>query len=65
MQILNVTNLPIYLPYDKAPVPFGDPIEGITCTSAAPGVITAPGYVPTLNDAVQLSFLAAARCPPA
>lgn len=63
MQILNVSLLPIYLPYDKAPAPFGDAIEGITCTSAAPGVITAPGYVPTLNDAVALSYLAGGSIP--
>lgn len=63
MQLLSVSNLPIYLPYDTAAVPFGDPLEGITCTSASPGVITAPGYVPKLNDAVQLSFLAGGSMP--
>lgn len=63
MQALNVTNLPIYLPYDKAPLPFGDAIEGITCTSAAPGVITAVGYQPTAGDAVALSFLAGGSIP--
>lgn len=63
MQLLSVSNLPIYLPYDKAAVPFGDPLEGITCTSASPGVITAPGYVPTAGDAVQLSFLAGGSMP--
>jgi hypothetical protein len=63
MQLLNVTNLPIYLPYDTAPLPFGDPIEGITCTSAAPGVITAQGYAPTLNDTVQFTFLAGGSIP--
>lgn len=63
MQLLSVSNLPIYLPYDKAAVPFGDPLEGVTCTSASPGVITAPGYVPTNGDAVQLSFLAGGSIP--
>lgn len=63
MQILNVTNLPIYLPFDKAPVPFGDPLEGVTCTSASPGVVTAPGYVPTAGDAVVLTFTAGGSIP--
>lgn len=63
MQVLNVTNLPIYLPYDKAPVPFGDPIEGVTCTSASPGVFTAPGYAPTNGDLVALSYTAGGALP--
>lgn len=64
MQVLPVTNLPIYLPADTAAVPFGDPLEGVTCTSAAPGVITAPGYDnPAAGDAVQLSFLAGGSMP--
>ena len=63
MQLLNVTNLPIYLPFDTAQVPFGDPIEGITCTSASPGVITAPGYAPTAGDLVALTFLAGGSIP--
>lgn len=63
MQILNVTQLPIYLPYDKAQVPFGDPLEGITCTSASPGVVTANGYAPVLNDLVSLTFLAGGSMP--
>lgn len=55
MQILNVTNLPIYLPYDKAPVPFGDPLVA-TMTIAAPGVVTVPGYdAPVIGDAVAFS----------
>ena len=47
----------IYLPYDKAPVPFGDPLAG-TVTSAqgtAGAVFTVPGYQPTNGDAVSLS----------
>lgn len=55
MQILNVTNLPIYLPYDKAPVPFGDPLVA-TMTIATPGVVTVPGYDnPAIGDAVAFS----------
>ncbi len=51
---------PIYLPYDKAPVPFGDPLAA-TVTSAgsgsgaAGGVFTVPGYAPSNGDAVSLS----------
>ena len=51
----------IYLPYDKAPVPFGDPYAA-TVTSAgsgsgaAGGVFTVPGYTNVANgDAVSLS----------
>jgi hypothetical protein len=55
MQILNIAKLPIYLPYDISPVPFGDPISTALMTSAAPGVFTVPGYTPLLNDGVQLS----------
>lgn len=55
MQLLTVGKLPIYLPYDVAPVPFGDPLSDATMTSAAPGVFTVKGYNPLLNDGVQLS----------
>ena len=55
MQLLNVTNLPIYLPYDKAPVPFGDPFDDASCTLASPGVFTVPGYAPTNGDAIAFS----------
>lgn len=59
MQLLSVTNLPIYLPSDKAAIPFGDPIEGVTATAAAPGIITVPGYdAPAAGDAVAFTFLA-------
>src|ERR1700675_4536138 len=51
----------IYLPYDKAPVPFGDPLAA-TVTSAgsgsgaAGGIFTVPGYTQVANgDAVSLS----------
>lgn len=46
---------PVYLPYDKAPVPFGDPLAA-TITSAASAVVTVPGYTPTLNDAVSITI---------
>lgn len=63
MQVFTLNNLPIYLPGDTAEVPFGDPISGITCTSASPGVITSVGYIPKLNDAVQLSFQSGGSIP--
>lgn len=57
MQLLNVTNLPIYLPGDVAHVPFGDPLGGATATSAAPGVFTVPGYdAPAAGDQVSFTF---------
>ena len=60
MQVLITTGTvagsqPIYMPYDKAPVPFGDPLAA-TVTSANPGVLTVPGYLPTLNDAVSFTI---------
>lgn len=55
MQVLNVTNLPIYLPYDKAPLPFGDVFDDGSATFASPAVFTAVGYVPTVGDAVGIS----------
>lgn len=56
MQLLNVSGagLPIYLPADTAQVPFGDPLAA-TITSAAPAVVTVPGYTPAVNDLVQFS----------
>lgn len=56
MKVLPVTNLPIYLPADKAAIPFGDPINDFAITLASPGVASAPGYVPTNGDAVSLSI---------
>ncbi len=47
----------IYLPYDKAPVPFGDPLVA-TLTAATGTVVTVPGYQPTLNDAVSFTYAA-------
>lgn len=64
MQLLNVTNLPIALFLDKAPIPFGDPIEGATVTAAAPGVFTVPGYdAPAVGDALSFTFLAGGSMP--
>jgi hypothetical protein len=59
MQVLITTGTlagtqPIYLPYDKAPVPFGDPLAA-TLTAATPTVVTVPGYLPSNGDAVALS----------
>ena len=59
MQVLIATGTaagtqPIYLPYDKAPVPFGDPLAA-SLTAATPTVVTVPGYFPTNGDAVSIS----------
>ena len=59
MQILNLTGTfagtqPVYLPYDKAPVPFGDPL-GATYTAGTPAIFYAVGYNPTLGDAVSIN----------
>jgi hypothetical protein len=59
MQVLittgtNAGTQPIYLPYDKAPVPFGDPLAA-SLTAATPTVVTVPGYLPSNGDAVALS----------
>jgi len=59
MQVLITTGTlagtqPIYLPYDKAPVPFGDPLAA-SLTAATPTVVTVPGYFPSNGDAVALS----------
>lgn len=66
MQVLTLGALPIYLPYDTAPVPLGDAIAGVTCTAAAPGVFTTPdggGYVPKVGDAISLTFTAGGALP--
>jgi hypothetical protein len=59
MQVLITTGTsagtqPIYLPYDKAPVPFGDPLAA-SLTAATPSIITVPGYIPSVNDAVSIT----------
>jgi hypothetical protein len=60
MQVLITTGTtagtaPIYLPYDLAPVPFGDPLAA-SWTAATPTVVTVPGYTPANGDAVALSI---------
>lgn len=56
MQLMNLTaGLPVYLPYDKAPVPFGDPFNDVTITSASPGSVVIAGYQPTVNDAIAFT----------
>lgn len=56
MQLFNLTaSLPVYLPYDHAHVPFGDPFNDVTITSSTTAAVTVPGYVPTVNDAVMFS----------
>lgn len=56
MRLMNLSSgLPVYLPYDKAPVPFGDPWNDVTVTSASPGSFLVPGYQPTVNDAIAFT----------
>jgi hypothetical protein len=60
MQVLITTGTvagtqPIYLPTDKAPIPFGDPFSDVTMTAATPTVVTVPGYFPSRGDAVAFS----------
>jgi hypothetical protein len=53
MQLLNLTSsLPVYLPYDYAHVPFGDPFNDVTITSSTTAVVTVPGYEATAGDIV-------------
>lgn len=60
MQLLKVSTLPIYLPYDEAHVPFGDPFEDASITSSVTGIVTVPGYdAPLVNDKVLFSDLTA------
>lgn len=56
LQAINVTNLPIYLPADKAAIPFGDPLSDAAITLASPGVVTVPGYVPVNGDQISFSI---------
>jgi len=66
MQLLNVTNLPIYLPRDTAQVPFGEPFSDVAVVSgagSAPASFTIDGYVPTNGDTMQLSFAAGGSLP--
>lgn len=53
MQLLSLTSgLPVYLPYDTAHAPFGDPFNDVTITSSTTAVVSVPGYVPTVSDQV-------------
>jgi hypothetical protein len=57
MQILNLASgLPVYLPYDIAHVPFGDPFNDVTITSSH-GLLAGnvPGYAYNANDLVMFS----------
>lgn len=62
LQTLSVTTYPIYLPNDTVPVPFGQPLP-VTVTDASPGVFTAVGYAPVLNDLVSFSPAAGVALP--
>lgn len=62
MQVLSLvsgtTPLPIYLPADIAPVPFGDPLSDVTITSSTTAIVSVPGYDnPQANDAVAFSVV--------
>jgi hypothetical protein len=46
---------PIYLPFNIAPLPFGDPWSDVTMTAATPSVITVPGFNPVQNGLVTFS----------
>jgi len=56
MQILNLlANQWIYTVYDVASIPFGDPFNDCSATSASPAVFTAVGSQPVVGTAVTLS----------
>jgi len=56
MQVFNITNSPVYLPYDRSDPPFGDNLVVSSITIAAPGVVTVPGtYFPANGDAVSFT----------
>jgi hypothetical protein len=57
MQVLTlVSGLPVYLPYDYAHVPFGDPFNDVTITSSIVGQqVSVQGYQATSNDLVMFS----------
>lgn len=66
MQLLNVTNFPIYLPRDVAQGPFGEPFEDVTIvegTGTTDPIFTIDGYEPTNGDAMQLDFTAGGSLP--
>lgn len=47
--------LPIYLPFNVAPLPFGDPWSNVTMTAATPSVITVAGFTPVQNSLVSFT----------
>jgi hypothetical protein len=56
MQVLTLNaNQWVYTVYDTAPVPFGDPFNDCSATSASPAVFSAVGYQATSGDSVTLS----------
>ena len=65
LNVLTVTNLPIYLPFNYVPVVFGDPFTGIACTNTTDDAIvfTVPGYFATAGDGVMLSVVASGYLP--
>jgi hypothetical protein len=64
LQVLQVKyGIPLYLPYDTAPVGFGEPFSDTTYTVASPGVFTVPGYVPTNGDTVVFSISSGGALP--
>ena len=58
MQVLTLTSaVPVYLPYDVAPIPFGDPFNDVTITSSTTAVVTVTGYAATSGDQVMFSVI--------
>ena len=60
MQVLITTGTaagttPIYLPFNVAPLPFGDPWSNVTLTLATPSVITVAGWTPVQSSLISFS----------
>jgi hypothetical protein len=60
MQVLITTatsagTTPIYLPFNVAPLPFGDPWSNVTLTLATPSVITVAGFTPVQSSLISFS----------
>jgi hypothetical protein len=60
MQVLITTGTtagttPIYLPFNVAPLPFGDPWSNVTLTAATPSVITVAGFNPVQSGLISFS----------
>lgn len=45
----------IYLPFNGAPLPFGDPWSNVSLTIATPSVVTVPGFTPVQNSLISFS----------